>query len=144
MTLNCCILIKYEIWNIFMEKLYRKCEPKLAPDPFIISLNDPKLPLHARNSFLNKIIWKRIIKKTLKSLLYFFFRTQSLLMDRVIKNKSGLELVTTHSSDYKTSSKIFLYLLYIIWPSLMMECIAVLELFQKLYLHIYACDFMTS
>ena len=29
----------------------------------------------------------RIIKKPLKSWLYFFFQTQSLLMDKVIKNK---------------------------------------------------------
>ena len=128
------------LWKNYAENVHRK----LAPDPFIISLNNPKQPLHARNSFLKKIIWKRIIKKTLKNLLYFFFRTQSFLMDRVIKNKRGLELVTTHSSDYKTSSKTFLYLLYIIWPSLMMECIAVLGLFQKLHLQISACQFMTS
>ena len=128
------------LWKNYAENVHRK----LAPDPFIISLNNPKQPLHARNSFLKKIIWKRIIKKTLKNLLYFFFRTQSFLMDRVIKNKRGLELVTTHSSDYKTSSKTFLYLLYIIWPSLMMECIAVLGLFHKLHLQISACQFMTS
>ena len=128
------------LWKNYAENVHRK----LAPDPFIISLNNPKQPLHARNSFLKKIIWKRIIKKILKNLLDVFFRTQSLLMDRVIKNKRGLELVTTHSSDYKTSSKTFLYLLYIIWPSLMMECIAVLGLFQKLHLQIYACQFMTS
>ena len=128
------------LWKNYAENVQRK----LAPDPFIISLNNPKQPLHARNSFLKKIIWKRIIKKILKNLLDVFFRTQSLLMDRVIKNKRGLELVTTHSSDYKTSSKTFLYLLYIIWPSLMMECIAVLGLFQKLHLQISACQFMTS
>ena len=128
------------LWKNYAENVQRK----LAPDPFIISLNNPKQPLHARNSFLKKIIWKRIIKKILKNLLDVFFRTQSLLMDRVIKNKRGLELVTTHSSDYKTSSKTFLYLLYIIWPSLMMECIAVLGLFQNLHLQISACQFMTS
>ena len=32
-------------------------------DPFLILLNNPKQPLHARNSFQNKIFWKRIIKK---------------------------------------------------------------------------------
>ena len=45
----------------------------------------------------------------LKRWLDFFFQTQSLLMDKVIKNKRGLELVTSHSSGYKTSSKKFLY-----------------------------------
>ena len=28
---------------------------KLAPDPFLILLNNPKQPLHARNSFKNKV-----------------------------------------------------------------------------------------
>ena len=71
---------------------------KLALDPFLILLNNPKQTLHAGNPFENKKIWKTIIKKFLKSQLYFFFRTQSLLMDKVIKNKTGLELVTSRSS----------------------------------------------
>ena len=61
-----------------------------------------------------------IIKKPLKSQLYFFFQIQSLLMGKFIKNKTDLELVTSHSSGYETSSEKFLYLLYIISPSLMM------------------------
>ena len=28
---------------------------KLVPDPFVILVNNPKHPLHARNSFENKI-----------------------------------------------------------------------------------------
>ena len=28
---------------------------KLVPDPFLILVNSPKLPLHARNSFKNEI-----------------------------------------------------------------------------------------
>ena len=36
---------------------------KLVPDLFLIFVNNPKQPLHARNSFENKIFWKRIIKK---------------------------------------------------------------------------------
>ena len=71
---------------------------KFVLDPFLILLNNPKQTLHAGNSFENKKIWKTIIKKFLKSQLYFFFRTQSLLMDKVIKNKTGLELVTSRSS----------------------------------------------
>ena len=42
-------------------------------------------------------------------------------MDIVIKNKKGLELVISRYSGYKTSSEKILYLLYIIWPSLMMS-----------------------
>ena len=38
-------------------------QQKLAPDPFLILLNNQKQPLHTRNHFKNKIFWKRIIKK---------------------------------------------------------------------------------
>ena len=36
-----------------MKKSYRKCA--LVLDPFLISGNNPKQPLDARNSFKNKI-----------------------------------------------------------------------------------------
>ena len=43
----------------------------------------------------------------------FFFRIQSLLMDKLIKNKRDLELETSRSSDYETSSeKIPLLVMY--------------------------------
>ena len=35
---------------------------KLVRDPFSILVNNPKQPLHAINSFENKIFWKGIIK----------------------------------------------------------------------------------
>ena len=54
-----------------MEKSYRKYAPKLVPDPFLILVNNPKQPLHARNSFKNKIFWKRIIKVFKKLTLFF-------------------------------------------------------------------------
>ena len=117
---------------------------KLAPDPFLILLNNPKQPLHARNSFKNKIFWKGIVKNLQKIKLYFFFSIQSLLTDKAIKNKSGLKPVTSPSSCYKTSSKKFLYWLYIIWLSLMVYYKAVFELFQTLHLQIYASQCMTS
>ena len=100
--------------------------------------------MHARNIFKIKILWKRIFKKPWNSWLYFFFSTQSLLMPKAIKNKRSLELVTSRSSDYKTSSEKFIYLSYIIWPSLVTKCKAVFELFQKLHLQIYANQFFTS
>ena len=40
---------------------------KLAPDPILIMLNNPKQPLHERNSFENKVFLRRIIKNPLKS-----------------------------------------------------------------------------
>ena len=55
-------------------------------------------------------------------------------MDKVIKNKRGLELVTSRSSGHKTKSEKFLYSLYIIWPSLMMWFLS----FSKNYI----CKFM--
>ena len=82
---------------------------KPVPDPSLILVNNPKQPLYVINSFKNKIIWKRIIKKPYKSLLYFFFWTQSLLIDKVIKNKRILELVNSCSSGYKKSPEKFLY-----------------------------------
>ena len=116
---------------------------KLVPDPFFILVNKPKQPYHARNSFKNKIFWKGIIKNLEKSKLYVFFPIQSLLPDQVIKNKRALELVTSSSSGYTTNSQKFLYYLYIIWPSLMVQHKAVFELFQKLHLQIYANQCMT-
>ena len=82
---------------------------KLASDLFLILVNNPKQPLHARNSFRNKIFWKRIIKKPFKKVNYLFFQIQSLLMDKVIKNKRGLELVNGRTSGYETSSEKILY-----------------------------------
>ena len=79
--------------NIFMEKSCRKWAPKASPRPLFILVNNPKQSLHARNN-----IFERGLSKTL-----------SLLMDKVIKYKRGLELVTSHSLDYETSSQKFLY-----------------------------------
>ena len=40
---------------------------KLAPDPFLILLNNPKHPFGTINSFKSKVFSKRIIKNPLKS-----------------------------------------------------------------------------
>ena len=39
----------------------------------------------ACKKFWNKIFWKRIIKNRKKRELYFFFRTQSLLLGKIMK-----------------------------------------------------------
>ena len=77
---------------------------KLVPDPFLILLYHLKQPLHTRSSFKNKKFWKRIIKKKVN----FIFRTQSLLIYKIIKNKRVLEPVNIHSSGYEKSSEKFL------------------------------------
>ena len=74
-----------------------------------------------------------------KSQLCFFFQTQSLLMYKVIKNKRGLELLTSLSSGYETSSEKFLYYLYITWPSLICNIKQLLSYFK-----IYICKFMQA
>ena len=40
---------------------------KLAPNHFLILLNNPDQELHTRNSFKNKVFWQRIIKKPNRS-----------------------------------------------------------------------------
>ena len=52
--------------------------------------------------------FERGLSKSFKKGNYFFFWTQSLSMDKIIKNKRGLELVTSCSSGYKTSLEKFL------------------------------------
>ena len=59
--------------------------------------------------------FERGLSKAFKKVNFiFFFPTQSFLMDKAIKNKRKLELVTSPSLGYETSSEKFLYKLYII------------------------------
>ena len=58
-------------------------------------------------------------------------------MDRIIKNKRGLELVTSRSSGYETSSENLLAMYYLTKSDDVIYK-AVFELFQKLHLQIYA------
>ena len=116
----------------------------LVPDPFLNWVNNPKQPLDVRNSFKNKIFWKKIIKNPLKDLPLFFLSNPLPFNDKIVmKNKRGLELLTSRTSGYKTSSEKFRYLWCITWPSLMTQHKVVFELFQKLHLLIYASQFMT-
>ena len=86
---------------------------KLAPDLFLIFLNNLKQPLDTRNS-LKIRYFERELSKSLKKVKFIFLPNPVPLMDKVTKNKRVLELVTSHSSGHKTSSEKFLYLLYII------------------------------
>ena len=105
-----CISCDYDqIKNILCKNHAKNVKEKLVLDIFIILVNNPKQPFHARNSFKSKIFLKTIIKKPLKRKLYFFFRTQFLSTDKIIKNKRGLELVPSCYSGYETSSEKFHY-----------------------------------
>ena len=52
-----------------MEKLCRKCAPKASLRPLLILVKNSKQPLHARNSFKNKI---EDYQKTFKKLTLLF------------------------------------------------------------------------
>ena len=93
-----------------MEKSCRNCAPKVSPRSLFNFAKYIKTDIACRKFFQK--FWKMIIKEPLKSQLYFFIRTQSLLMDKSIKNKRDLELVISRSSGYETSSEKFPYPLY--------------------------------
>ena len=69
------------------------CAAKASSRPLnLILVISTTKPMHAKNSFENKVFQKTIIKKALKSQLGFFFQTQSHFMDKIMKKKRGLEL----------------------------------------------------
>ena len=76
---------------------------KLAPDSFLILVNKPKQLLHSRNSF------REDYQEALKKLTLFFLSSPVPFKRQDHKNKMGLELVSSCSSDYKTCSEKFLY-----------------------------------
>ena len=81
-----------------MEKSCRKCSPKPIPRPLFY------FGCHCMQEILLKIRhFERRLSKTFKKV----FSAQSLLMDKVIKNKRDLEL--SRSSGHETSSQKFLY-----------------------------------
>ena len=90
-----------------MEKSCRKCAA--SPRPLFYFGKQPKTAIACKEFLQKQDILEGIIKSLLKIKLYFFFPDQSLLIDKVIKNKKGLELVTSPSSGYKISSKKFIY-----------------------------------
>ena len=72
---------------------------KLIPGPFFILVNNPKQPL-LQGILLRIRYFERGLSKTFEKLTsFFFFRIQSLLIVKVIKNKKGSEL------GYETSHK---------------------------------------
>ena len=78
--------------NIFLEKSCNKCARKTI----------------TCNKFFLKIwCFDRKLSKIFQRLTSFSFWTQSLLMNKIIRNKRDLELVTNHYSDYETSHKNF-------------------------------------
>ena len=62
---------------------------ELVPDLFSILVNNPKQPLHARDSFKNKMSWKRITKMPFKSWLYFFLSNPVLFNGQDFEKQKG-------------------------------------------------------
>ena len=63
---------------------------------------------------MQEILWKIRyfeveLSKSFEKVNFIIFLTHSLLMDKITKNKRGLELVTRHFSSYETNSGKFLY-----------------------------------
>ena len=56
-----------------MEKSCRNCEPKASPRPFLILLNNPKQPLHPRNSLKIKYFERELLKSLKKGNFIFSF-----------------------------------------------------------------------
>ena len=55
-----------------MEKSYRKCAPKASLRLFLILVNNPKQPLHTKNSFKKEDMWKEDYQIAFKKLNLFF------------------------------------------------------------------------
>ena len=89
-----------------MKKTCRKCALKAGPRPLF---NVEKQPF---SCFMQEILLKiryfekRLSKSLKKANFIFFFQSQSLFVDKIMKR--GMEIVTNHSSGCKTSSKKFL------------------------------------
>ena len=87
----------------------QKCVPNLVRDPFLILVKTQNG--HYMQEILLKIRYFEIaLSKALKEVNFVFSSEPSpFLIHKNIKNKRGLELVTSYSSGYETSSKEFLY-----------------------------------
>ena len=71
-TLSTDIVLEKE--HLYGKNNAENMHQKLIGDPVLILVNNPKQQLHASNPFANRIFKKRIIKKVLKSWLYFSFK----------------------------------------------------------------------
>ena len=86
-----------ETWSIkgvlnegyFYVKICKKYASEASPRALLILINSSKQSMHARNSFENKIFWKRIIKKPSKNLLDFSFAPSPFLRVRLRKTNGA-------------------------------------------------------
>ena len=67
-----------------MEKSCRKYAPKASPRPFFILVNNLKQPLHAGHSCKRTQFFLKEDYQKLSLVFFFFLKTQSLLMEKII------------------------------------------------------------
>ena len=72
-----------------MKNYAENVHQKLVPHPFFILVNNPKQPLHPRNSFKNKIL-KGDYQKPLKKLTLFFLSNPVPFNGQSHKKQKGL------------------------------------------------------
>ena len=88
-----------------MENHAEMVHQKIVPDSFLVLVINLKQPLYVRNVFKKIRYFERGLSKNfIKVNLNFSFKSS-----KIMKNKGNLELMTWHSSDYKTSSEKILY-----------------------------------
>ena len=74
----------------------------VVPDPLLILVNNPKQPLHGRNSFKSPL--KKDDQKPLKKSTLFFLPKPVLYNEQSYQKKRDLELVLSCSSGFQKSS----------------------------------------
>ena len=92
-----------------MEKTCRKCTPKASPRPLFYFGKQPKTAIACKKFFSKQDILKEDYQKLLKKLTLFFPSHLVPFNGQSYKNKRGLELVTSRSSGYETSSQKLFY-----------------------------------
>ena len=85
---------------------------KLASDPFLILLNNPKQTLHARNFFKNNIL-KEDYQKALKKLTLFFLSNPVPFNGQKYQNQK--ESGTRHQSLFRLQNKFRKIPLFVIY-----------------------------
>ena len=85
-----------------MEKHAGNVLQKLAPDPFLILLNNPKQSWHARNSFKNKVFWQDY-QKAFKKLSLFFLSNPIPFNRQSYEKQKGLG--TSHQLLFRPQNK---------------------------------------
>ena len=129
---------------ITLNKFLNQPLHKLAPGHYLVLVNSSKQPMHLKNSFVNEIFWKRIIKNLQKIRLRFYFRTQSFFMEIITKIIRDLELVNPPIFRLPNLVRSLLkwYINWLIMIFLSLK--EVFKLFIKFQWIIYATDFITS